>query len=306
LNSQSALFMALAANLTFALASIGYSHFSKKISAIWVTYFKCLCALIFICISLFFIEIHKIDLMSVVLLMFSGVLGLAIGDSFLLNAYKMIGPARTLFLFCFQPLLISTGAFFLFGQQLTVFHGVAIALFMLSVFLISLDGLDKSKSNWQLKGVGLAFLAVCFDAFGGVLVTRWVFEKYPDLHPIESNCYRSLGAVIVFFIASLFYKELRIIPVLRKISFKAKSILISCAFLGTFLALIFYVFAIKFGNLGAISAIAITGPLFLSAIDIVRGEQKISRYFVLSSMCFVVAFLLMNYPYIKTLLISIK
>ena len=109
--------LALVSIIGFALASQGYAHFSKKISSVWVNYFKTFCAFFFFLISVLLLEgFRPIEYKFIGLFTLSGLIGLGIGDWFLLKAYSLIGPGRTYILFAFQPIFVGTFAYFFLGQ----------------------------------------------------------------------------------------------------------------------------------------------------------------------------------------------
>ena len=81
------IYLALGANLCFAIASQIFTYFSRVISAIWMNCFKALIALFAFGAYLFITQSWVgADLYSGGLLFLSGFLGLAIGDVFLLKA----------------------------------------------------------------------------------------------------------------------------------------------------------------------------------------------------------------------------
>jgi len=134
--AQSVYIYALLATLCFSSASIIFTEFAHRTSVTWVNYCKAFLATICCAITIqFFFGWQSVTTYAIVLFMLSGVIGLTIGDFFMITAFQSIGPGRTLLLYGFQPLLVGIGSYYLFGQTINPQKYIA-NLFYVECFLL--------------------------------------------------------------------------------------------------------------------------------------------------------------------------
>lgn len=254
--------LALGSNISFATASLFFTDFSRKISPAWVNYFKA--SIAFVCF-LFCLVIFQVPLQLPTqiffMLVLSGIVGLMIGDIFLLNAFTELGSGRVLMIFGFQPLILGTASYFLFNEQFSLIRLIAILFLIGCLFCFSIESF-KENGHWGIKGISFALIAISLDAVG-VLLTKSVFNMMPDISVFLVNSIRSGATVFGFFLASLLpFFSLKLLPAFQTLQKKEKIQISVASFLGTFMSLTFYLKAMQIGHLATISAIVGTSPLF--------------------------------------------
>lgn len=288
-NQTLALFLALASTLAFSSASLVFADYSKKISVLWMNCFKSAVAFLLLCITipLFFGGWHKPEPMIISGFLLSGFIGLNVADLFLLKAFTRIGVARTLMLFGFQPIMVGLGASFLFHQPMNPAKFIAVAFMIACLFTLSLEKYRTDKT-WELRGLAIALLGVALDACG-ILITRTAFESTIQHTAIEGHFYRCLGALIGFAAMS-FFKPLPLLKGLLAQPMKARVLLVASAAAGTYLSLLLYLNAIKIGHLASISGIAITGPMFATAIECAIKRKLPSPFLIVAFGFFLAGF----------------
>ncbi|PIP93352.1 MAG: EamA family transporter [Bdellovibrio sp. CG12_big_fil_rev_8_21_14_0_65_39_13] len=280
------IFFALGANLSFALGSQVFTHYSRAVNPAWMNAVKAIVALVcFILINLFFVPQVSTSVVTILVLGISGFIGLGFGDIFLLRSFAELGPGRTLMLFSFQPLILGFFSYFLFDQGVDTRKFWAILFFVLCVFLFSFESFQKSR-KWQMAPIMLAFSGILLDACG-VLMSRWSFNSTPELGSLQGNLYRTFGAVLFYLILGMKGRfQLRNLWKAR--STKDKGYLIIGSFLGTFLSLSLYLNAIRLGHLATISGLSITGVLFSSLFECLIEKKWPSRYFMTAFCAFLI------------------
>ncbi len=275
---------ALCANLSFALGSVFFAHYSRRVSSLWMNCVKALVA-----VFCFFIAIiatsgfHSISTLNFLIFFLSGFLALGIGDLFLLESFKRLGPGRTMVIFGFQPLIIGSLSYIFFGQTISSEKLFAVIFLILCLLTFSLE-IRKRTGTWEVKNLLIAFAAILIDAIG-VIITRYAFNMNDSINGFEGNFYRCLGALFAYFCLSF------IMPIhLKKIfmSFSRSSKFYVClgAFLGTFLSLGFYLEALKTGHLASISAISITAVMFASIFESIWERKKPSVFLLIALIFF--------------------
>lgn len=283
---HSALYFALIATICFSTSSLVFADYSKLISPFWMNCLKTIvCFIAVVLAQVFFIGWYYPKIFEVVALAFSGFLGLFLADFLLLKAYTSLGAARTLMLFGFQPLFIGGASFFLFNQNFTASKLLALLFLIGCIGSLSIEKY-KEVGHWESRGFGLAIAAIFLDGTG-VIISRYVFDVNTNMHVIQGNFYRTVGAIIAFYIFS-FWRPLKILTNLKKLSHKNKSKVLFASFMGTFVSLLFYLQAIRDGHLASVGAIGLSGPMFAGLIESAIKKKLPSKYFILAFTFFII------------------
>lgn len=272
--------LAIASTTCFAGASLLFAEITRKVSPLWMNAFKATLALaLFILSAIVFQLWVPLPSKVVYALIASGVLGLAIGDIFLLTAYARIGAARTLILFGFQPFLVGLSAHFLFGQEFDWLKVLALVFFLFCLFTFSLEKF-RQEGHWEWIGLAAALVGVLFDN-SGLLLSRWAFDQVPDLGAIQTNVWRCGGA-FVFFVLFSQWKNVGWKAGWQKLTPKWQRLAVLSVFLGTFLSLLFYLTAIKIGHLASISGVGMAGPMISAAFECVYYRKRPTWYLLVA------------------------
>lgn len=285
------LYMAFMSTFVFAFSSIAFAKYSEQISPLWMNATKALVAFVaFFATTLITQTWINIPPISIVSLLLSGLLGLMIGDYFMLYSMAALGSSRMLMIFGIQPFLLGSAAYFLFGQKFEVFNFIGVLCMTLCLFIFSFERY-KSSGKWDFKGLLYGLIAVSFDAIG-ILLTRSVFNANAGISPIQVNLIRCFGALLGFIFFNQFIKPIHLISVFKNQTKSDQRMILIGSLGGTYLSLMFYLSAIGRGQLSVISSVAITGPLFASIIECLRYRRWPSKYLLLSFVFFFVGFLI--------------
>jgi len=284
---------AMGSTFTFAIASLYFTEFSKKVSPVWMNYMKACVAFVCFCLTILIFQIpFAINQGGVLLLVASGITGLMIGDIFLMSAFAHLGSGRVLMIFGLQPLILGVSSYFLFNDHFEWHRLIAVIFFILCIFSFSLESF-KEKGDWELKGILFALAGVLLDAFG-VLMTKKAFETNPELSPFLANAIRSGTTAIGFFLVSLFLPRfVQMKAPFLSLSARDKKVVIFASALGTYGALSCYLKAIQIGHLATISAIAGTSPLFATVFEIIKGRKKMTGYLAFAICSFIIGFVIL-------------
>ena len=291
MNSFEVYTLAVGANLAFSTASMVFSYFAKRFSSMWMNQVKVIIALIAFTIALLTSSTWtSINSTSTALLLLSGFSGLCLGDIFLFRAFATLGPGRALVLYSFDPLIVGLYGFFFLGQIFTANQTLAVLCMIICVFIFMFER-NKMTGSWDLKSFFWAFLGICLDAFG-VMMTRTSYEMNPDLETFQVNVIRCIGAIIGFIlIAPKSY------PVVFKdvmnLSKRDLTMLVGASIAGTFLSLTLYLTALKYAHVGTLTAISITGPVWVAILESVYFRRLPSKYLVMAFCFFLTGFYLM-------------
>ena len=275
-NDNLALFFALGSTLTFSGSSLLYAEYSRRISVLWMNSFKSLVAFVALLVTIpIFWGWHEISLGSLAAFFTSGLIGLNIGDLFLLSAFTRIGAVRTLILFGFQPIMTGALAYFFLGQTFDPHKLIAVFFMICCLFVFSLEKFRQSR-QWEIHGLVYALLGVGLDSCG-VMLSRIGFDQSPLVVPAEGHLYRCVGALIGFGVIS-FFRPIGLKEHFLRFQARDRGLMIMASLGGTYLALMLYLSAVRIGHLASIAGIGITGPMFATLLESLVHRRAPSRY----------------------------
>ena len=283
--------LAIGANLTFSSASMIFSVYAKRFSSMWINQVKVIVGFMAFLIAMVFTQkTVEVSPEVVTLLMLSGLIGLCIGDIFLFKAFTTLGAARSLVLFTFQPLMLGLYGYFFIGQIFTLNQTLAVICMIICVFIFMLER-NKTTGSWDIKSFIWAFLGITLDAIG-VMLTREGYELNPGLETFQVNLIRAVGAIAGFFLIGpkSYLNVAKDVWALRK---RDISLLVGACFCGGFLSLALYLSALKFAHVGTLTAIAITGPVWVSMLECLYHKRWPNVYLIGAFAFFLTGFYLM-------------
>lgn len=285
--------MTLSSAVLFSFSTIIFTHFSRQISPLWMNTFKAIVAFVgFSLLVTFVYGWHPITHVSLASFLVSGFFGLGSADVCLFIAFTAIGPARTLMVFGFAPVINGVISYFLFDQELSFRKLFAIVFMILCLLTFSYERYKK-RGHWEVRGLLFAVLGVSLDCLG-IILSRYGFDQSPQVLPVEGNFYRCIGALITFFIFT------RISPIylwqnFYRLKITDKGLAFLSSFLGTFLSLWLFLSAIQIGHLATISAIAVTAPFLAALFETIFYKEKPSQYLLVASCFFIIGFSVLFY-----------
>lgn len=283
--------LAIGANLTYSTSSMIFSLYAKRFTSVWINQVKVLVAFVAFLIAMVFAEkTVGVSLNVLALLVLSGFMGLCLGDVFLFRAFTTLGAARSLVLYSFQPLMLGLYGYFFLGQLFSLNQTFAVICMMVCIFIFMLER-NKTTGSWDLPSFIWAFLGITLDAVG-TMMTREAYELNPGLETFQVNVIRCVGALIGFMMMSpkSYFKIAQDMLALRK---REVTLVVAASFCGCFLSLTFYLAALKFAHVGTLTAISITGPVWVSLLESLYHRRLPSKYLVSAFVFFLLGFYLM-------------
>jgi drug/metabolite transporter (DMT)-like permease len=291
MSSSSVYILALASNFFFSTASLVFSMYAKRFSPWWVNQLKVAVALTLFAAATLYTQTVEISWQATGYLLLSGFIGLCIGDLFLFRAFTTLGAGRSLVLFSFQPLLLGLYGWIFLDQLFTINQSIAVACMISCLFVFLLER-NKLTGKWDGLSFIWAFSGIFLDALG-VMLTRESYEMTAGLDSMQTNLIRCIGAMIGFLII----RPKGIFIVARDLWAMKKRdtslVLISCV-CGTFISLSLYLAALKYAHVASLTAVAITGPVWVSLLECLWEKKLPNRYLTAAFTLFVVGFYFMT------------
>ncbi|HXH73828.1 MAG TPA: EamA family transporter [Bacteriovoracaceae bacterium] len=294
MNSFEVYSAAIGANVAFSSASMVFALYARRFSSMWINQVKVFVALIaFVVAMLISGEMVSVNMTSVSVLLLSGFAGLCVGDIFLFRAYATLGAGRSLILFSCQPLMLGVYGYFFLGQVFSLNQTLAVICMIICIFIFMLER-SRVTGSWDLKSFTWAFLGISLDAFG-VMLTRTAFEYTPALETFQVNVIRCLGGLVGFILINPkgYFIVAKDFGALRK---REISLILGACICGCFLSLALYLAALKYAHVGTLTAISITGPVWVAMLESIYHRKLPNFYLMSAFIFFLTGFYLMVVP----------
>ena len=196
----------------------------------------------------------------------SGVIGLALGDAFLFQAYLMVGARLGTLLLSLSTIFGALEAWIFFGESLSLIEIIGIALTLGGIVWVILEqGNNKSQT---LRPSALGILCGVLAAIGQA--TGLVFSKqgmFGNFSPISGNVIRMLAAVIALWLITFLQREAgKTIRTLKE-NPSALQLLALAALIGPVIGVSLSLLAVQNTAVGIASVLTSLSPIFMLPIS---------------------------------------
>ena len=240
------IFAALGSAYTGTFASFLFREQTKYFSASQLNLIKNLIAFLIFFPALFTIDIFS-NYKNIIILIISGFLGIAVGDTFFLSALKRIGTRKTLTIESLSPILANILGSLLINESISLQAWIGTVIVTLSLIGISIDKTVDNDYDLRLKtkyGFLYAIISVLCTVLAAVLA-RLVLSN-SDLNPLQSSELRLFGSLIIL----ISFVRIDFIKINNNVPKKSKLKLLFASFLGTNIELLLQQTVFKFLTVG--------------------------------------------------------
>jgi drug/metabolite transporter (DMT)-like permease len=223
------------------------------------------------------------DCHTLLYLSISGIIGLAIGDTFYFRCLVILGPRQGSLMMALDPLMTAIIAFLMLDERLSLMAigGIFVTLAGVSWVTTSkrddtdLDRREGSKSFGILMGVGGAF----GQAMGLVLAKEAMGETF---NPMSATLIRMIAAFVSIWIVAAVRGE--IINTLKALADKRCLLALSgAAFLGPTVGVWFSLVAVKYTQAGIAATLMSTFPVVIIPMMMIFYKERPSYRVVLGA-----------------------
>jgi len=205
----------------------------------------------------------------------SGVVGLAIGDSFLFYSYRRIGPRVSMLLMSLVPVVTTTVAWVLMGESIRILKLMAIGITLLGVVMVVSERGD-GDSPFRLSGVGIALgVGAMLGQAAGLLLAKVVLDEgYPSL---PATYIRVIWGAATLWALGFFTGGWRAVPGAVR-DLKCLKTTSMATFLGPYLGIWLSLVAVSYAKIGIASTLMSLSPIFMIPLSRkVFGERVGAR-----------------------------
>ncbi|MCW5873217.1 MAG: DMT family transporter [Anaerolineales bacterium] len=215
----------------------------------------------------------------------SGVIGLALGDAALFQAFVQLGTRITILVFSTAPIFAAILGFVLFGESLTPLQilGMLVSLGGVLWVVSENEGEERSNSEQRTYLIGLlfAFLAALGQALGAITAKYGLEGDFPAL---SAQVMRMLVATLAIWLFTVLrghvrdtYKTLQAKP-------KALTLLLIGSLFGPVTGVWLSLVSIQNTQVGVASTLIAMVPIFLLPIGYFVFKEKVSSRSILGTL----------------------
>jgi drug/metabolite transporter (DMT)-like permease len=212
----------------------------------------------------------------------SGIVGFALGDAMLFQAFVMLGTRVTMLIMSLVPVISAFLAWVLLDQKLTVIEITAIAIVVggiSSVVALKHTESDSIDRRHLLLGIVLA-IGGAFGQAGGLILSKKGMTG--DLSALSANVIRVGVATMVVWLAALVMGKFKY-TITRLSDKKGSWATFGGAVLGPFIGVWMSLVAIKYAKIGVASAIMALPPILILPLVYFVFKEKVSLWAIIGT-----------------------
>jgi drug/metabolite transporter (DMT)-like permease len=228
---------------------------------------------------------------TTLLLLLSGVLGIAVSDTLFFNALNRLGASLTAVVDCFYSPFVIALSFVLLGERLTLIQLAGAGLVVSAVLTVSKEGkIEKLDPKDLAAGIAYGISAMFFTALGIVMVKPVLGE----VSVFRATLVRMAGgtAALALLVPVLRNRRAVVRPLFNRRNWKA---LVPAAFFGSYLSLILWTGGMKYAKASVAAVLNQLNTIFIVVIAAVFLRERLTGWKILAvALAFVGAWLAVN------------
>lgn len=205
----------------------------------------------------------------------SGIVGFAIGDAMLFEAFVIVGARVSMLLMSLVPIMSAIFAYLFLGEYLSTVEIFAICVTVGGIGWVVADkNKDRSwvKGGRLLFGIAMGIGGALGQTFGLILSKKGLEGGYSTL---SGNLIRVSCALVTIWLLTMIRGKVK--STLRNLgNKKALYPLLAASFFGPFVGVWFSLIAIKYARIGIASALMSTAPIILIPISHWMFKERIT------------------------------
>jgi drug/metabolite transporter (DMT)-like permease len=222
----------------------------------------------------------------------SGIIGFAIGDAFLFQAFIMIGPRLAMLLMALSPVMGAGLAWLLLGETLTTQQLLGVLLTVGGVAWVVLDRAADANGRheaisprYYLIGILMGLGGALGQAAGYVASKKGLEGDFPAL---SANMIRLIASTSLIWLITLASRQAR--PTFRTLRAHPEALkyILGGAIFGPFIGVWFSLVAVQNTPVGVASTLTSLMPVFLLPVGYLMFQERITRRAILGTILAVV------------------
>ncbi len=270
---------ALAAAAAWAFGTVLWRKIGDVVSPLSMNLNKSLICLCYLAVASLLFGFEPVDGRTSLYLAVSGVLGIALADSFFLSALILLGARNTALVGTLSPILTTLAAVAVLGEHPRALVWLGACLTVAGIAWVLRERSSDSKcGRITAQGLGHASLSLAFTAAGTILAKKGAVHA-PAL---EGTFIRMLGGTLALLLWITIRRGLRdhLRPLRDSGLLKQMSLVVLIStFGGYWLSLA----ALKYTDASIVAILSSTTPLFVLPLIVLLRREKISATVVVGT-----------------------
>ena len=272
----------LSALLTACLWSISAMIFTaatKRVSSFQVNITRLILAAVYLVllIVLLSLDVH-LSSAQILNLSISGIIGLALGDTFLFKAFQEIGARISMLFMSLAPAIAAMLAYFVLGEILSAIGVLGIAITVFGVSIVVLDRGTDARQRISLTTSGIVYALLGAGGQGvGLIFAKMAFRE-AEVNGFVASAIRIIASLVLLLPIATMTKRFK--NPIRMFSQDKRAFYLTAlgSVLGPFLGISFSLIAIEYTKVGiAATIMAITPILMLPLVRFIYKEKLTLR-----------------------------
>ncbi len=273
---------ALGSAASWALGAVLFKFIGERMTPAAMTLAKGAMSVVLLGIAVACMEYHPTDSGGMWLLVLSGVIGIALGDTLFFKALRDLTPVSIIVLMVVGQLMTAVLGIFVLSEVPTPLAWIGMAFIMGGVVMVLCGDTPGEEGQTKMRGIlfGLASV-LCMSASS--IIAKRPLQTVPT---IQATFVRmAAGTLGVFLAGGILGQVGGWLTPLKDFSFLAKFLLavVVVSFGGFWLSIV----AIKFLHVAVASALNATEPVFAIPLSLLMMKDKTSPQAVLGSIAVV-------------------
>ncbi len=268
---------ALVTALCWAFTAMSFEEAGKRIGSLTVNFLRLVFGFAMMGLYLLAADGHILPLDAGgkvwVFLSLSGLIGFALGDLFLFQAFVLIGARISMLIYASVPIITSLFGLIFLNEKLGLMEIAGMLLTVTGIAVVVLDGNreKRGKNNHFIKGIALAVLGSAGQA-AGLIISKFGMSGYENA--FGSNMIRIIAGMAGFAVIITFMKRWGKI---RDAFQDSKGIIYTGAgsFFGPFLGVSLSLLAIRLTSAGVASTIMAIVPVLIIPLAVLIYKEKV-------------------------------
>jgi drug/metabolite transporter (DMT)-like permease len=217
------------------------------------------------------------------LLAASGVVGLAIGDSFLFRAYREQGARLTMLVMSLAPAFSALLSYWFLGEEISLTGAMGIAVTIAGIGMVVLQrSPGAERPGWTLSG-GMAYSLIAAAGQGGGLVLAKMAFSHSPVDGFLAALVRILASIVI--LAPLLLLRARWRETAGRFRRDRRALLLTAggSVLGPFLGISLSLIAVMHTSVGVAATLMATVPVMMLPIARYVFQEKLTRRAILGA-----------------------
>ncbi len=274
----------LATAMCWSLTAIVFTAASRRIGALQVNLFRLPLALVLLATSYLVVEGNPdVPIEPVLWLTASGIVGLAIGDTFLFQAMAVIGARLSMILMALAPPMTAVLAYYFLNESISSLGIVGIFITVSGVIWVIAERSPQASgtpARITLTGFTWGILGALGQAVGLILAKQGLKT---EIHALLATLIRMLGATLVLWPITLLMRKVKNPLRLFRADLTALKLTLLGVVFGPFLGVTLSLISIKYTETGIAATLMATVPVVMIPLVIWMEKEKPSRRAILGA-----------------------